>query len=235
ASVYHGIIQEVSGARIITGYIFNGPDEYGYPSISYVGTLPEDQDAILIFSHTAETRDAGYSAVYFDNLGEYSDYLTVKEGSNSINTPIINEGPERWGDYSGNQRLYKDPGIVWVAATYAKGSGQNETWIAALQKPGYTSSTFEAHAGSAQTAVEAFPNPASHEVTIRFELPSQEKIQIQLFDENGRLIRTLIDDRPKQSGLMEFSFDTAPLASGLYLVQIRSGAEVLARQKVVVE
>ena len=235
ASVYHGIISEVSGARTISGHIFNGPDEYGYPSISYVGTLPEDQDAILVFSHTSDMRDAGYSAVYFDNEGEYSDYLTVKEGSNSIDTDIITVGPERWGDYSGNQRVYNDPGIVWVASTYAKGSGQNETWIAQLAKPGYLSSDFEAPTSTTANEIQAFPNPTSNFIEIQFELATKEKLEISILDAQGKKVTTLINDVPKQSGLMQFSFDTKPLASGLYIIQVQSKSGIVATKKFVVE
>jgi hypothetical protein len=68
----------------------------------------------------------------------------------------------------------------------------------------------------------AYPNPFNPSVTIAFNVHQPSKIEMAIFDLNGRKVRTLIDGfRP--AGTHRQVFDAANLASGIYLVQLRAG------------
>jgi len=232
AAIYHGIIDNLSTTRDVTGKVVTGgPDDIGYPSISYVGTQPGDQDAIIVLSHASPERFPGCSALYFDNNRQHSDLLTIKEGSNSINMQS-NVAVERWGDYSGNQRKYDQPGIIWCSSSYGKSNKDNDTWIACLASPVYYASVEEEELP--QRAVDVYPVPASERVFLEFEARGVERLRIQLMDMNGKVVETLLEEKPRHEGKVEFSFDTAPLPNGIYVLSIQGDSQVVATKKVVV-
>ncbi|MBR9920219.1 MAG: T9SS type A sorting domain-containing protein [Bacteroidetes bacterium] len=234
AAVYHGIIDDVAGARDITGYIVNGgADDIGYPAIAYTGIEGGDQDAIIVFSHSSATRYPGCSAIYFDNDRHHSDMVTIKEGNNFINM-IGGVGQERWGDYSGNQRKYDEPGVVWISCSFGESNNDNDTWIGELARPDLFSNTEEQAAE--ESDMKLFPNPASDRVEVQFDTQAEtENIQIELMDVNGRLVKTLMDRKPKFNGTLQFSFSVAPLSSGVYFLRVSGDGQLLHTERVIVE
>ncbi|MBK7408796.1 MAG: T9SS type A sorting domain-containing protein [Saprospirales bacterium] len=232
AAIYHGIIDNLSSTRDVSGYVVTGgPDDIGYPSIAYVGTEEGDQDAIIVVSHTSAVRFPGCSALYFDNDRQHSELVTIKEGLNSINMQA-NVTLERWGDYSGNQRKYDQPGVVWCASSYGKSNKDNDTWIASLASPKYFASTGNQKLEPRE--VDVFPVPTSDRVFLEFEARGVQYIRIQLIDLNGNVVQTFLEDKPQQEGKAKFSFSTAPLANGLYVLTIQGDGQILASEKVVV-
>lgn len=62
-----------------------------------------------------------------------------------------------------------------------------------------------------------YPNPFNAQTTIRFELKSQSKVQLRIFNSVGELVETLVDQE-LGSGIHEVIFDTQKnnLVSGIY-------------------
>jgi hypothetical protein len=80
----------------------------------------------------------------------------------------------------------------------------------------------------------AFPNPFHSELTIRFDLPQSAETSLRIFNLQGQLVNQL-QDGPLEAGDHQSSWDGtdmrgAPLPSGLYLLQLRIGDEVLNRK-----
>ena len=69
------------------------------------------------------------------------------------------------------------------------------------------------------------PNPANDRALLRFQLPEAREVSIQVLSADGRRV---IDLHAQQygSGLQQVSLDTRHLATGMYLVQVQSGATV---------
>lgn len=68
-----------------------------------------------------------------------------------------------------------------------------------------------------------YPNPFNPTTTIRYQLASQEKVQIEVFNVLGRRVATLVNGQ-KASGMHEVRFNASDLSSGLYFVKIQAGA-----------
>ena len=70
----------------------------------------------------------------------------------------------------------------------------------------------------------AYPNPFNASTTIAFNLPKRSHVQLNIFDINGRLVRTLIDESMNvgQHKVIWNGNDDkgCPVASGLYLGQV---------------
>lgn len=73
-------------------------------------------------------------------------------------------------------------------------------------------------------ALSIAPNPANAVFRIRFDLPRAGRAQLQVFDVQGRLVRTLAD-ATYSAGEQHALWDATPFASGLYFVRLQAAGE----------
>jgi hypothetical protein len=118
-----------------------------------------------------------------------------------------------------------------------RGAGVNSTsiksWIDNL-----LATNVESNEGIARTSqlYQNYPNPFNPVTNIRFELLKSEQVILQIFDIEGRLIKTLIDNR-LFAGTHELSWNglddqSRPVASGVYYYNIKAGTYQSARRMV---
>jgi hypothetical protein len=72
-----------------------------------------------------------------------------------------------------------------------------------------------------------YPNPFNPATTIRFELENDTKVSIKIYDNNGKLVRTLVDNEVKPAGVNRIVWDGKSdegqvLPSGVYFSRIKS-------------
>ncbi|MEZ4696820.1 MAG: T9SS type A sorting domain-containing protein [Rhodothermales bacterium] len=80
-------------------------------------------------------------------------------------------------------------------------------------------------------SVDVYPNPFSEQATIRLSTEQPDHVRVEVFDMLGRLVYVVADgDLPR--GLHEIRINGQPLASGLYLVRVTMGRDVLSRKLV---
>jgi hypothetical protein len=234
AALYHGMIENVSGNKSISGNIVGSEMlDYGYPNISYTGKYAGDEEAIISFNHTSVDTVAGFSAVFYNgNTQEYSERVSLKTGDSFIN--VLPGNTERWGDYSGSQRKYNEPGKVWLTGFFGSRrqmggpvySLANYTWVAALQSPD-TAATASVLEKKHFAGIKTYPNPSSDIFTAEFELAENTFITIELFSAEGKKVKTLLQDKAKQ-GKNVFSFSTQPLANGAFYLIISENGKTLS-------
>ena len=68
----------------------------------------------------------------------------------------------------------------------------------------------------------SYPNPFNPTANIQYALPDAAKVQLSIYDVNGRLVTTLVNGH-RNAGVHEVSFDAAGLASGIYLYRLTAG------------
>ena len=66
-----------------------------------------------------------------------------------------------------------------------------------------------------------YPNPFNPTTTIRFELPVDARVTLDVYNALGQRVETLLNE-PLQAGFHHVEFDGAGLPSGLYLVSLKS-------------
>ncbi len=66
-----------------------------------------------------------------------------------------------------------------------------------------------------------YPNPFNPTTTIPYEVPVPTRVQVQVFDANGRLIRTLVDG-VRQPGRYRITFSAPNLPSGVYFYRLQA-------------
>ena len=67
-----------------------------------------------------------------------------------------------------------------------------------------------------------YPNPFNPSTQIRFGLPENNNVKLQIYDIIGNLVTTLVD-QPLEAGYHSFEWNASNLASGVYFYRISSG------------
>tara|TARA_B100000508_G_scaffold138385_1_gene134341 strand:- start:21750 stop:23825 length:2076 start_codon:yes stop_codon:yes gene_type:complete len=77
-----------------------------------------------------------------------------------------------------------------------------------------------------------YPNPTTDQVAIQFELDNETTVYIEIYDDNGRLVKRLQTLAAKK-GLNEYVFSMSPLAQGVYSVLLLSDEQVIQQEKII--
>ncbi|MDF1576760.1 MAG: C-GCAxxG-C-C family (seleno)protein [Bacteroidales bacterium] len=97
----------------------------------------------------------------------------------------------------------------------------------------------EAHKSVGQKSFEAnsfsveqnFPNPFSNRTTIRYSLDRQDSVSIEIFDIQGRRIKTIMSNMPHVSGEYTIEWDGTNdqggrAEAGVYIFRFRAGSKI---------
>ena len=238
SAIYHGMISNLTSAMNVTGQIIGGPFiDLGYPNISYTGKFPGDDEAMISFNYSAHDSFPGFAAVFYNGNTGYSEIVTAKGGENYIN-PQGSSGSgnkKRWGDYTGSQRKYDEPGKVWAVGTFGTRVGFSNTygtWITELASPDTSLPASIAVARMKDGRVRAYPNPVDNRVSVEFELPEDALVNISLIDIHGRMVKEFINDKIKKGSNL-FSFSLEPLPAGIYFLTIRDKKNQITSKRIV--
>jgi hypothetical protein len=239
ASFYHGIMNDVTGSPSIHLNIFSDTLCFGYPNLSYTGDNATNNSAIITVNHSSASTCPGYSAFYYDGSGNYSPRITLKKGETYVN--LITGSYERWGDYSGSQRKYDEPGKVWVVGSFGKAVQQgvnlirqHGTWIAQLQKPAENADIPENEIISGISSLSANPNPFEEILYVTVDLPYDSQIEVELFDITGKLVKCFMTGKAA-AGKNLLTFNTVPLKNGIYFLTIKDDKSIFLNKKIVKE
>ncbi len=73
-----------------------------------------------------------------------------------------------------------------------------------------------------KTALSAFPNPTSKDLTLRFDLTEAESMAIQVYDYQGVMVQSVTTNQRFDKGRNEWQVNTKDLPNGVYFVKISS-------------
>ncbi len=82
--------------------------------------------------------------------------------------------------------------------------------------------------------IDAYPNPFNPSTTIRYQIPEDGMVTLKVYDVLGREVKTLVDEY-KPAGSYKINFDASRLASGLYIYDIKSGGNRIAKKMTLVK
>ena len=238
-AVFHGIIDNLDFAPSLQSNIVSGATEhYGYPGIAYTGLIPEDKEAIIIASHASADRFPGYSALFYN--GEYSDWITVKEGLRVIDMIKVGNGfgadptLERWGDYSGIQPVYNEEGTVYSVSSYGKPGNVNDSWIGYLSSPGIKAAVTKPRADD--DVLNAFPNPGRDLVTFELHVEGNgNTIEARIFASDGTDLGAVFRKTISYDGPIRFFFDASQLSPGLYVMHVSVDGQATVSKQLIVQ
>jgi hypothetical protein len=76
-----------------------------------------------------------------------------------------------------------------------------------------------------------YPNPFNPSTTIKFELPQASNVSLTVFDNLGREVSVLVNER-RDAGVHEANFDGSNLASGVYICRMQVGGFLASRKMI---
>jgi hypothetical protein len=85
-----------------------------------------------------------------------------------------------------------------------------------------------------QNELVVYPNPAQENVHVRLNLKNEGRVQAELYDMSGKLVRTLISSQEINPEETEFEFNISDLLPATYLLRIVKGDEVQTKRLVVI-
>ena len=79
-----------------------------------------------------------------------------------------------------------------------------------------------------------FPNPFNPTTTIKFDLPKDGLVTLEVYDILGRKITTLINEQ-RIAGRYEQTFDASSLVSGVYVYKINAGDFISSKKMILIK
>ncbi|MCX6164561.1 MAG: T9SS type A sorting domain-containing protein, partial [Ignavibacteriae bacterium] len=79
-----------------------------------------------------------------------------------------------------------------------------------------------------------YPNPFNPVTKISFSIPSETEVTINIYDIQGRQIKTLVNE-VKQAGYYDINFNASALTSGIYFYKLKAGNFVLSKKMIIIK
>ncbi len=219
SGVFHGMFTLGRADKVNCTYISHDTADYAYPSIAYAGNgNAADQASVITFSNVSSKSFPGTSAIFHTqriNLPSlFSEVVRIKNGDNAIERLNQSQSAhERWGDYTGIQLKYNEPGALWLVGTYGNTNKINGTWIGKLK------ATDKIHVQT-DNVLLLHPNPAQTNTTVGFNLDHSENIKIEIINALGQLVKECFNGQLNE-GYNELSIDCNSLAHGMYYLKVK--------------
>lgn len=219
SGIFHGMFSINHTNKVAVNYITADSVDYAYPSIAYAGKgKPNDQSSVITFSHVSAKSFPGTSAVFHNQIANlpslFSEVLRVKNGLKVIERlPFQQLKHERWGDYTGIQYKYNEPGTLWLVGTFGNEFKVNGTWIGKLK----VTDKIEIITNN---PLKVYPNPLQTNTAVGFNLESLEPITVELTNNLGQNIKQIFKGE-LQKGYNEIYFNNDDLAHGSYYIYVK--------------
>ncbi len=205
--------------------------EYSYPAVASFASTENDKSVMIGFGRTGTTIYPEVRVVFCDNNMNWGNSSLVREGEGYSDYTASGGDAERWGDYTGIYRKHNSTSpTVWMSGMYGTTSNDWSTWIAEITGSGSTTSV---ETLDKNNNFNLYPNPAYQEFKTEFELNSNSKINISIYDDQGKLVKSLYDGSGL-SGKNQFTFNASNLQPGTYFISIISNHQLLKNEKIII-
>ena len=82
--------------------------------------------------------------------------------------------------------------------------------------------------------MDAYPNPFNPVTTVSYKLPVDSQVSLQVYNLQGRLIETLVDDKVS-AGYHSVTWNADRHSSGMYFVKMVSGSQLSTKKLLLVK
>jgi hypothetical protein len=143
-----------------------------------------------------------------------------------------------WTDYNAGMTDSKEIRTMWISrlsgymfVTPFFGGGIWKT-TATVGTP-LVSGLFYPADYSDKFSLSISPNPSSQDAVVDYYLASSDRVSMQVFDEQGKLVQVLMNEQTQSSGDQSYRFNVSTFQPGMYYLHISSGKEKTVKKFVV--
>ncbi len=85
------------------------------------------------------------------------------------------------------------------------------------------------------TLYQNYPNPFNPKTIINYELNTRNNVTLKIYDQNGREVSILVNNKRQIPGLYKVEFNAQNLSSGVYFYTLRVGNSVQTKSMVILK
>lgn len=167
-------------------------------------------------------------------LAVSSDGMNWKK--NQSNPVIVRGSSGQWDDQmlgGGSLRYINGHFAFWYTA-YSYSTGE---WQTGMATSSFVPVSVEQRANplpAGYVLAQSYPNPFNPSVTIEYTLPREEFVAITVFDETGRQVVTLEQEK-RGAGIHSTTWDATNVASGTYYYRFTAGNVALTKKMILLK
>ena len=178
-----------------------------------LSAIPKDQSVYLQWSTASENNNKGFEIQRSLNGSTWTAIGFVNgsiNSSNTLNYSFTDAGLAAGRYYYRLRQVDLDERFEYSSIVSAVIGGQNQFVLD-----------------------QNYPNPFRNETLVRFTLPHKSKVNLSIFDMNGRLVKVVLSEA-RDAGTHAVSIKTGSLVGGIYYYKLQSG-DYSAVKKMIIE
>ncbi|MEA3286317.1 MAG: T9SS type A sorting domain-containing protein [Candidatus Marinimicrobia bacterium] len=152
----------------------------------------------------------------------YSGHLMMLAGFNSQGNPIVHD-PARQNGYAYVYSKYS------LSHSWFDKGGVSYTFFMKDTTQLAVADEFDDFLPNQAVLYQNYPNPFNPNTSIRFNLLEDSNLKLGIYDVQGKLIQTLIQDH-FPAGDHRLTWNARDLAAGIYFIRLETGAETIVRR-----
>ncbi len=176
------------------------------------------QEPILAGPANRTFRDAASTAFYWSATP--ATYRFQLDTTSSFDTPLVDEILQEPAYQS--EALPDDQTYYWRVRILTEDGLELGRWSDTWQFTVPADVASNGGIPNSFTLSQNYPNPVQNTAFIRYALPENTSVKLEIFDTLGRQVSTLINEE-QPAGWHELSFDTSALPSGAYFYRMTAG------------
>jgi len=162
--------------------------------------------------------------------GSYFNQLFAVDRDGGVKWNFITDGPIDSSpviDENGIIYVGCRDGYLYAVDTGIKSGLKNTPWPMLGQNPRHTSNAADYEETvnvedslPTEFYLQNYPNPFNSSTIIKYKIPENTKVNLDVYNISGQKIKTLVD-RIESKGLHQVKFDASNLSSGVYFYQLK--------------
>jgi hypothetical protein len=213
----------------------------GFDSFNYVGSGWQHCSGCGadLYDQTNSWDATANDYVTVEFFGEQIKFYGVKDPGHGIGAVSVDGGTETKIDFysptrMGNQLFWTSPvlsmgdHIFKLRVTGTKNASSSNYWVVPDRVDIYESGTSAVKGSPSVPAGFALfqnhPNPFNPSTIISYQLGTNSKVVLKIYDVLGKQIATLVNEQ-ESAGVHTVSFDASKLTSGVYLYNLKAVGE----------
>lgn len=125
-------------------------------------------------------------------------------------------------------------GVTYYWRVRAENDSGQSGWSEALSFTTHTTTSASDDLPIAFELKQNYPNPFNPTTQIRFSIPEQVHVNLEVYDLLGRRVATLVNEL-KTPGWYDITFDATSLTSGMYIYRLQTENHIEAKQMMLVK